>query len=64
MAFEYCNALAKVTCLAETPPRLDYYNNFDRNNADVLHVPAGSLADYQGSAEWSSAFDGNIEAIQ
>ncbi|MDR2969933.1 MAG: leucine-rich repeat domain-containing protein [Tannerellaceae bacterium] len=59
-AFERCDALASVTCLAPTPPTLLGSDNFNANTADVLHVPAGSLAAYQGSA-WKAAFSSIVE---
>jgi hypothetical protein len=59
-AFARCNALTNVTCLASRPPSLGGYN-FNTNTADVLHVPAGSLAAYEGSA-WNGVFS-SIEAL-
>ncbi|MDR2968556.1 MAG: leucine-rich repeat domain-containing protein, partial [Tannerellaceae bacterium] len=64
MAFGNCPALANVTCLAETPPRLDYYyTSFESNSTDVLHVPAGSLAAYQDDTTWSDMFE-SVEPIR
>ncbi|MDR2910249.1 MAG: leucine-rich repeat protein [Bacteroidales bacterium] len=60
-AFGGCPALANVTCLAETPPSSErYYTNFDSNTADVLHVPAASLAAYEGSV-WADVFTSIVE---
>jgi hypothetical protein len=65
-AFRNCPALANVTVMGETPP--DLYQDYESNNYlsftrtdDVLHVPAGSVADYEASRDWSEAFGDIVE---
>ncbi len=58
-AFEDCSSLTSVTCLAATPPTA-YTNTFSNYSAS-LHVPAGSLYEYQTTEPWKNFY--NIQPI-
>jgi len=49
-AFNKCNNLANITCLAVVPPKMFDQACFSNYTA-TLHVPTGSLQDYQ-QADW------------
>ena len=54
-AFEGCDALSTITCLAYNPPLLDnHQNGFDSTilNRTVLQVPHSRLNAYQEADEW------------
>jgi hypothetical protein len=62
-SFHNCPELATVTCLRPEPPTLADEFNFNMNKADVLRVPAASVAAYKANAKWNAAFEGGIVAI-
>lgn len=51
-AFDACDRLDSVTCLATTPPAM-YASSFSCYNRATLYVPAASLAAYQSDENWS-----------
>ena len=56
-AFYYCDQLASITCLAETPPVLGP-NAFSSETAGfTIKVPAASVAAYKAATNWSTYAD-------
>ncbi len=57
--FNSCSNLKDVTIMNATPPFLGS-DNFDADD-DTLHVPQGSLADYENDPAWRAAFTNIVE---
>ena len=56
-AFNYCDQLASITCLAATPPALGS-DAFSSDTAGfTIKVPAASVAAYKAATNWSSYAD-------
>ena len=56
-AFNYCDQLASITCLAATPPALGS-NAFSSDTAGfTIKVPVASVAAYKAATNWSSYAD-------
>lgn len=56
-AFNYCDQLASITCLAATPPALGT-DAFSSDTAGfTIKVPASSVAAYKAATNWSSYAD-------
>lgn len=56
-AFNYCDQLASITCLAATPPALGS-GAFSSDTAGfTIKVPAASVAAYKAATNWSSYAD-------
>ena len=60
-AFRDCKSLAKVTCYASNPPKLDF-DSFDWQGVEHLYVPANRVQAYKNS-DWSRQFK-NILPIE
>ena len=53
-AFEYCIGLTDVYCYAESVPRTNEKGFYGSNlNGATLHVPGGSISEYQTTSPWS-----------
>ncbi len=59
-AFAWCPKLEDVFCFAETVPTIDPYAFYEEGSASydyirsaTLHVPEGSVSDYENTAPWS-----------
>ena len=57
-AFSGCSSLTSLTCLAETPPQVDYtiFYYLDPSKI-VLYVPAGSIELYRADERWNKFID-------
>jgi|GEM_PF-2422317 len=57
-AFSGCSSLTSLTCLAETPPQVDYtiFYYLDPSKI-VLYVPAGSIELYRADEQWNKFID-------
>ena len=55
MVFWGCSSLTDIYCYATTPPVCDNYTTFkEKFNEDCyIHVPAGTIPDYQLATGWS-----------
>ena len=52
-AFYDCSSLTDIYCYATTPPVCDDYDTFYRvSKYCYIHVPAGTISDYQVAAGW------------
>lgn len=51
-AFSGCTNLRTITCLALTPPSIDYYTFYNLYGNVTLYVPAESLTAYQTANNW------------
>ena len=62
LAFNYCEKLKSVTCLATTPPTLGF-NAFVQYGAEFpIYVPAESVDAYKAASVWSN-YASRIQAI-
>ena len=61
LAFNNCNKLKSITCLATTPPTLGVYP-FGNTNDCPIYVPAESVDAYKAASGWS-AYASRIQAI-
>ena len=52
IVFDECRNLTEITCLATTPPTIDYYT-FSNYDAD-LYVPAGCKSVYETTEYWEN----------
>lgn len=60
-AFVYCSGLQSITCLATTPPQIDY-NVFSNTNNCPIYVPCASVSAYKSTRGWSD-YASRIQAI-
>ena len=55
-AFEYCSSLIDIYCYATTPPvcveDTDYSSFVGVSKHSYIHVPAGTIPDYQLATGW------------
>lgn len=51
-AFSNCNSITDIYIYSIIPPALLYADEFTNTNA-ILHVPAGSLSEYQTATNWA-----------
>lgn len=56
-AFNYCDQLASVTCLAATPPALGTRAFYTGTAGFTIKVPAASVAAYKAATNWSTYAD-------
>ena len=56
-AFNYCDQLASITCLAATPPALGTGAFNSETAGFTIKVPAASVAAYKAATNWSSYAD-------
>lgn len=56
-AFNYCDQLASITCLAATPPALGSGAFGSQTAGFTIKVPAASVAAYKAATNWSSYAD-------
>lgn len=56
-AFNYCDQLASITCLAATPPALGSRAFSSDTVGFTIKVPAASVAAYKAATNWSSYAD-------
>lgn len=56
-AFNYCDQLASITCLAATPPALGTGAFISDTAGFTIKVPAASVAAYKAATNWSSYAD-------
>lgn len=56
-AFNYCDQLASITCLAATPPALGIGAIYTDTAGLTIKVPAASVAAYKAATNWSSYAD-------
>ena len=61
-AFNNCDGLTSVTCLAANPPTLSYYVFYNTPNEKSLIVPCGALDNYINS-DWNDYFANIIEEM-
>lgn len=62
-AFQYCNSLAEITCLATTPPTLNSGGlDHDPSLTRTIYVPAASVDVYKAASNWSN-YANIIQAI-
>ena len=52
-AFKNCIGLQKITCLATTPPTLNYSDTFANTNNCPIYVPTSSVSAYKSAQYWS-----------
>ena len=55
-AFYYCSALADIYCYATTPPACDDITFMGVSMHCYIHVPAGTIRDYQMAPVWRSFY--------
>ena len=59
-AFEYCSSLADIYCYATTPPVCYVYYDYSSfagvSKHCYIHVPAGTIRDYQMATGWSDFY--------